>query len=150
MAPRSVGAIAAFLAALVLSSSTTRQASAQGSDPFIAWASRWGDPNHQGVYTCEQWKKYATDTFNAADRNRDGFLDAREFEAIRKADPMFKDADLGYFDDNRDGRVSRSEFVEKPNPLFARYDRKGNCRVTLDDIVNTLSATQRPPQQRGR
>lgn len=24
----------------------------------------------------------------------------------------------------------------KPNPLFARYDKKGTCRVTLDDIAN--------------
>ncbi len=30
--------------------------------------------------------------------------------------------------------MSRSEFVDKPNPLFARYDRKGTCRVTYDDI----------------
>jgi hypothetical protein len=90
------------------------------SDPFIAWAAIWGDPNHQGVYTYEQWKAYATRVFNAADRNRDGYLDAKVFEAVRNADPMLSNADLGYFDDNRDGRVSRSEFVDKPNPLFAR------------------------------
>jgi Ca2+-binding EF-hand superfamily protein len=77
--------------------------------------------------------------FSAADQNRDGYLDAKEFEAVRKADPMFKNADVGYFDDNRDGRVSRSEFVDKPNPLFARYDKKGTCRVTLDEIVDILS-----------
>jgi hypothetical protein len=52
------------------------------------------------------------------------------------ADAIFKDADPGYFDNNRDGRLSRGEFVDKPNPLFARYDKKGTCRVTLDDIAN--------------
>ena len=41
-------------------------------DPFVAWAAIWGDPNHEGVYTCEQWKAYATGVFNAADSNRDG------------------------------------------------------------------------------
>lgn len=51
---------------------------------------------------------------------------------------MFKDADLGYLDDNRDGRMSLSEFVDKPNPFFARYDKKGTCRVTLDDIAAAL------------
>jgi hypothetical protein len=114
-----------------------------GSDPFVSWAAIWGDPKHEGVYTCEQWKEFAAKLFNEADRNHDGYLDAKEFEAIRKADPMFKDADMGYFDDNRDGRVSRSEFVDKPNPLFARYDKKGTCRVTLDDIVDAVSATEK-------
>ena len=75
------------------------------------------------------------DDQSEADRNHDGYVDAQEFEAIRKAHAMFKDADLGYFDDNRDGRLSRGEFVDKPNPLFARYDKKGTCRVTFDDIA---------------
>jgi hypothetical protein len=117
-----------------------------GLDPFVSWAAIWGDPRGEGVYTCEQWKEYATKLFNEADRNHDGYLDAREFEAVRKADRMFRDADLGYFDDNRDGKVSRSEFVDKPNPLFARYDKKGTCRVTLDDIANALL----PAEKSGR
>jgi hypothetical protein len=121
-----------------------------GSDPFVSWAAIWGDPNHEGVYTCEQWRQYATRVFNEADRNHDGYLDAQEFEAVRKADPMFKDADIGYFDDNRDGRVSRSEFVDKPNPLFARYDKKGTCRVTLDDIVDLLSPKEKTRPERDR
>ena len=116
-------------------------------DPFLAWATDWGDPKGEGVYTCEQWKQFATKTFNEADRNHDGYVDAQEFEAIRKAHAMFKDADLGYFDDNRDGRLSRGEFVDKPNPLFARYDKKGSCRVTLDDIAN---ASEKSSKGRGR
>jgi len=130
-----------LIAAACPGTAQERKSSARntGSDPFIAWAAIWGDPNHQGVYTCEQWKAYATRVFNAADRDRDGYLDAKEFEAVRNADPMLSNADLGYFDDSRDGRVSRSEFVDKPNPLFARYDKKGTCRVTLEDIVESLS-----------
>jgi hypothetical protein len=124
-------------AAQARKSSDTSTASKYSSvDPFLVWATDWGDPKGEGVYTCEQWKQYATKTFNEADRNHDGYVDAQEFEAIRKAHAMFKNADLGYFDDNRDGRISRGEFVDKPNPLFVRYDKKGTCRVTLDDIAN--------------
>jgi hypothetical protein len=120
------------------------------SDPFVAWAAIWGDPKHEGVYTCEQWKAYATGVFNAADSNRDGYLDGKEFEGVRSADPMFRSADLAYFDDNRDGRLSRSEFVDKPNPFFARYDRKGTCRVTLDDLSDEPATKQKPGVQRTR
>jgi hypothetical protein len=112
----------------------------------VTWAAIWGDTKREGVYTCEEWKQYATKVFNDADRNRDGYVDvdAQEFEAIRKADRMFRDADLAYFDDNRDGRLSRAEFVNKPNPFFARYDKKGTCRVTLDDISNVANAGDKP------
>jgi hypothetical protein len=118
----------------------------RGSDRLLAWATVWGDADRKGIYTCEEWKRYATRMFNDADRNRDGYVDAQEFKAIQAADPMFKEADLAYFDDNRDGRLSRGEFVDKPNPFFAHYDRKGTCRVTLDDITEA----ENPGQSRAR
>ena len=38
-----------------------------------------------GVFTCDEWKRYATRLFNEADRNHDGYLNEEEFKAIRKA-----------------------------------------------------------------
>jgi hypothetical protein len=129
-------------------SETSTASKYSGMDPFLAWATDWGDPKGEGVYTCEQWKQYATKVFNEADRNHDGYVDTQEFEAIRKAHAMFKDADVGYFDDNRDGRMSRGEFVDKPNPLFTRYDKKGTCRVTLDDIANASEKSSKGRMRR--
>jgi EF-hand domain pair len=119
---------------------STAVSRARGYDPFLTWAQVWGDREGKGVYTCDEWKRYITKLFDQADRNHDGFVDAKEFEAIRKAEPMFKDADIGYFDDNRDGRLSRAEFVNQPNPFFTRYDKKGTCRVTLDDIMDLANS----------
>ena len=119
---------------------TTAASRARGYDPYLTWATVWGDRQGRGVYTCEEWKAYVGKLFDQADRNRDGSVDAKEFEAIRKADPMFKDADIGYFDDNRDGKLSRAEFVNQPNPFFARYDKKGTCQVTLDEIMDQANA----------
>lgn len=119
---------------------TTAASRARGYDPYLTWATVWGDRQGRGVYTCEEWKAYVGKLFDQADRNRDGFVDGKEFEAIRKADLMFKDADIGYFDDNRDGKLSRAEFVNQPNPFFARYDKKGTCRVTLDEIMDQANA----------
>lgn len=100
----------------------------------MTWARIWGDTKGKGVYTCEEWKQYAARLFNRADGNHDGFLDIKEFESVRKADPMLRDAEFAYFDERRRGRVSRSEFIDKPNPLFTSYDPKGTCKVKLEDI----------------
>jgi hypothetical protein len=111
------------------------------NDPVVASAPLW-DLDHNGTYTCDEWKEYANRIFNLADRNRDGYVDATEFKTIQQAAPMFKEAEIAYFDENRDGRLSRGEFVNKPNPLFARYDRNGDCRVTPEELKGTAGAAQ--------
>jgi len=92
------------------------------------------DANHDGVYTCDEWKKYADRIFTSADRNHDGKLDPSEFETVRKADLTLADADFGYFDENQDGKITRQEFVDKPSAFILRFDRNGDCRVTADEI----------------
>ena len=138
----------ASLALLMLAANTsvaaaqsrdTTSSSRVRNDPLIAWAATWGDTRGTGVYTCEEWKRYAEKLFKDADKNHDGFLTEQEFKSIQQADKVLKNADFAYFDDNKDGRVSRAEFVEKPNPFFARYDRKNECSVSLDSIVNPPS-----------
>jgi hypothetical protein len=140
-----------FDCALVLAlCATIDPISAQGTaeeDPVVASAPLW-DADHNGTYTCDEWKQYASRLFNLADRNHDGYVDATEFKTIQQAAPMFKEADLAYFDGNHDGRVSRDEFVNKPNPLFARYDRNGDCKVTPQELKATPSAAQ-PSEKRG-
>jgi hypothetical protein len=139
---------AAFASAFVLTlCAMIGPISAQGipeDDPMVAPAHLW-DLDHNGIYTCDEWKQYATRIFNLADRNHDGYVDATEFKTIQQAAPMFKEADLAYFDENRDGRVSRDEFVSKPNPLFARYDKNGDCRVTPQELKEPSGSPQTPP-----
>jgi len=112
------------------------------NDPLIAWAATWGDTRGTGVYTCEEWKRYAEKLFKDADKNRDGFLTEQEFKTVQQADKILRNADFGYFDDNKDGRISRAEFIDKPNPFFARYDRRNECSVSLDSIVNPPSESK--------
>jgi hypothetical protein len=111
---------------------------AQDLNRLVASAEAW-DANHDHVYTCDEWKRFVTDIFNKADRNHDGSIDAQEFKAIQDSDAQFKGADFAYFDDNHDGRVSRTEFVDKPSRFFLQFDRKHTCRVTLDDIVEIIA-----------
>jgi len=83
---------------------------------------------------CAEWKSYLDRMFTLADRNHDGRLDAKEFETVRKAAPMLADADFGYFDENQDGKVTRSEFVTKPSEFILSNDKNGDCRVTPDEM----------------
>lgn len=111
---------------------------------MLRFANAW-DLNNDQVFTCAEWKKFVTDIFNQADRNRDGFVDAQEFKSIQDATPQFKDSSLGYFDDNGDGRVSRAEFVDKPNPFFLQFDKNRDCKVTIEEIMDASRPAYAPP-----
>jgi len=108
----------------------------QGPDPFVASMERW-DANHDGTLTCDEWRQYTNRLFTLADKNADGFLDAAEFRNVQKLEPIFADADLSYFDDNHDRRVSRAEFTDKPSPFIVRYDSNHDCRVTPQELSGT-------------
>jgi hypothetical protein len=107
------------------------------------------DANHDGIYTCEEWKSYLDRLFNLADRNRDGHLDPSEFSTIRRAGTAFADADFGYFDENQDGKITHSEFVDKPSEFILQFDKNGDCRVTQDEMKGA-STDQKPQKGRGK
>jgi Ca2+-binding EF-hand superfamily protein len=60
---------------------------------------------------------------------------------------MLAEAEFGYFDENQDGKITRKEFVEKPNEFILQYDRNGDCRVTPDEVraANAPKGPQGPP-----
>lgn len=121
-----------------------RSSSALALERLARSAAVW-DANNDQIYTCAEWKKFVTDLFNQADRNHDGFVDAQEFKSIQDATPQFKDSSLGYFDDNGDGRLSRAEFVDKPNPFFLQFDKNRDCKVTIEEIMDASRPAYAPP-----
>jgi Ca2+-binding EF-hand superfamily protein len=125
---------------LALAQSTPRPA----QDALLQNGPPIWDANHDGIYTCDEWKKYADRLFTSADRNRDGNLDPSEFATVQKAEATFADADFGYFDENQDGKITRKEFVEKPSAFILQFDNNGDCRVTPDEIK--AAATPKGPQ----
>jgi hypothetical protein len=107
------------------------------------------DANHDGIYTCAEWKGYLDRLFTYADRNRDGHLDPSEFTTIRRTTTTFADADFAYFDENQDGKISRAEFVDKPSEFILQHDKDGDCRVTQDEMKGE-STDQKPAKSRGK
>ena len=127
------------------------RALAQGAtDPLLYSQPAW-DANHDGVYTCEEWKSFMDRLFASADKGRKGFLTRGEFDAVKKADPTLAEADFGYFDENQDGKISRKEFVEKPSVFILRFDRNADCKVTPDELkAATTPRATGGPQERPR
>lgn len=108
---------------------------------FLQAAGSW-DRNHDNVVTCDEWKSYAEDLFNGADVNHDDSLDSTEWPKLVSVDRMFLSADLPYYDANGDGKVSRSEFVDKPNPAFVMMDKAGTCKLDGSQIASARSKTE--------
>lgn len=136
---------------LLCAASALSVAQTTDTNPLLSSAPSW-DLNDDGIYTCDEWKAFVNKIFDRADKNHDGYVDAQEFKTIKNADPLFRDADLGYFDNDHDGR-SRREFVDKPSPFFLRYDKNSDCRVTPDEIKGTPASVEKSganPHGRGR
>jgi EF-hand domain pair len=110
------------------------------------------DANHDGIYTCDEWKSFMDRLFKSADKNNDGSLSPAEFETVRKAEPSLAEAGFGYYDENQDGKISRKEFVEKPSAFILRFDLNGDCRVTPEEIRTATAPKTDPraPQERPR
>jgi EF hand domain-containing protein len=117
------------------------------SDPVLATAAEWGGQG--GVYTCDQWKAYLGRMFNLADTKHRGFIDAKDFQIVKRSSKVFATADFGYFDESGKGRLTREEFVNQPSPFFLRFDRKGTCRVTSADIASAGKPAQSKPTPLG-
>jgi hypothetical protein len=107
---------------------------------FLSAVGTW-DRNGDDVITCEEWKAYAGELFDGADSNRDGFVDSTEYGRIISTDRMFQTVDLSYYDANGDGKLTRVEFVDKPNRAFALLDKNKECRLTGSQVAGARSGT---------
>ena len=108
---------------------------------FISAAGNW-DRNRDNVVTCEEWKAYAGELFDEADANRDGIVDATEYERIVKTDRMFQTVGLGHYDANGDGKLTRTEFVDKPNRAFVLLDKSNQCKLTGTQVAGARAGTK--------
>lgn len=108
---------------------------------FLSAAGNW-DRNHDGFVTCDEWKAYAAELFDAADANHDGFVDRTEYATIVRTDRMFQTVEFGYYDANGDGKLDRAEFVDKPNRAFVLLDKGNSCRLDASQVAGARAHTE--------
>ncbi len=136
------GATAGLLTALPGCSGSSFSSSVSETDRvFLSAAGVW-DRNHDGIVTCDEWKAYAGELFDAADANHDGFIDRTEYATIVHTDRMFQTVDLSYYDANGDGKLSREEFVDKPNRAFVLLDKDNTCQLSSSQVAGARAHTE--------
>lgn len=138
-------AAAALLTAACSGAGVNPFAKASGPElVFVSAAQTW-DMNRDNVVTCDEWKQYTAELFAPADRDGDGALTAEEWKGLVAQDRLFETAGMGFFDRNGDGKVTREELAETPNPAFALLDRDKDCRITSNEMVQTRQIDAPPP-----
>ena len=129
--------LASALAVLGMAGLSAPAAAQQGQDPMemLDQADRNGD----GSITWAEVMASRESTFAQLDRNRDGFADSQDRPRIGgdrfdQAMRQFASADA-----NRDGRISRSEFMNAPSPQFDAADTNKD-RVLSPAEIRAASA----------
>src|SRR4051812_27992857 len=96
------------------------------------------DTNGDGVITREEFHAARERLFARLDRNSDGFIDKDDMSgrvAGRQKSQERLATLVTQLDKDGDGRVSKSEFVDGPTPLFDRADTDHNGELSRDEVA---------------
>jgi Ca2+-binding EF-hand superfamily protein len=105
------------------------------------------DRANKGRITLEEATAYYAARFTELDKNRDGFLDAHELEALIPIMNAKSGRDLLLkLDRNSDNRLSRSEFMVIANWLFQLASTPNE--LALGDVERNVPATIPPPAKK--
>ena len=55
---------------------------------------------------------------------------------------MFQTVGLGHYDANGDGKLTRTEFVDKPNRAFVLLDKSNKCKLTGTQVAGARAGTK--------
>jgi Ca2+-binding EF-hand superfamily protein len=93
------------------------------------------DQNKDGVITLEEAQTAGERRFATLDRNKDGVVDRADFDALRKemADYGVKRF-INHFGGDKDGRVTREQFMAKAQERFARMDFDNDGLLSRSDM----------------
>ena len=129
----------------------TGAATAQQGNPGANFITQW-DSDGDGIVSFEEVQTRRGDLFTTFDANEDGQLDSEEFVVIdetraanqaamqeqagmgRGRGQMDQEPDRILVDTNRDGLISRDEFLAATTLWMSMRDRNGDNQITVQDF----------------
>ena len=93
----------------------------------------------------------AAEAFARLDANKDGRIDATELAAMRAKMPARPDRPPHppMLDTNKDGKVSKDEWMASPDPLFERADANKDGRLTREEAAAAARGGREGGHHRG-
>jgi Ca2+-binding EF-hand superfamily protein len=111
-------------------------------DQYEEWLSRI-DTDGDGQVTREEWAAHQAAGFNRVDADHDGKLTMAEMHAALKPQRESEAAKVFQrWDSNKDGFVTREEFLGRDFPGFKMLDTDGDGNITADELRNRRAATK--------
>lgn len=119
------------LVAAVMILAAAGPASAQTADRLAE-----ADANGDGNITWQEMTDARAATFARLDRNGDGFVDNNDSPRMGPMKARFQEAfaQLKTSDANGDGRISKSEMMNAPAPLFENGDTNGDKILSAAEL----------------
>lgn len=105
---------------------------------------RAADGNRDGKISKPELVTFRAANFTRIDRNGDDFLTESDIPAFlrRSGGPIDLAALTTQFDRNRDGKVSRDEFVNGPTSVFDRADANRDGALTLAELDAAVASAK--------
>jgi hypothetical protein len=138
---RLLKATAVLACVALLGACSTPRRSPERRDPAQLFTS--ADANGDGVITRAEFVAARAANFGKYDRNSDGFIDSADFpKRIRARNQVGERIDglIARLDGDRDGRVSRAEFVDGPTAIFDRVDANHDGELSRDEVAAAKAA----------
>lgn len=94
------------------------------------------DADGDGNISWQEMLDMRAATFERLDRNGDGFIDSADRPRMKAGQDRFDEAvaNLQNADANNDGRISRSEMLDAPAPLFENGDADGDMVLSAEEL----------------
>lgn len=105
-----------------------------GIDPDTTSAGLRADRNGDRNVSCEEWRSWLGDTFDASDGDGSGQLSGREYETFVVETGLFQKIPLTKIDTNSDRQYSAEEIAAAGKDVFEKGDRNGDCVLSRREL----------------